>query len=59
MPKGRMGISGSGPFFRVTLPREKDGAPSDGQKRLLALDELKTELLGDLDIQDRQHINTP
>ncbi len=48
MPKGRMGISGSGPFFRIPLPEAGQPASSPEQQKLLELDAIRSELIDEL-----------
>ena len=48
MPKGRMGISGSGPFSRIGLPDEGQPLTSPEQQKLLELDAIRAELIDEL-----------
>jgi len=49
MPKGRMGISGSGPFRSVQLPKHGKRPRTQYEKQLQALDAIKNELLDELE----------
>ena len=48
MPKGRMGISGSGPFSRISLPDPGQPAAGPEQQKLLDLDTIRAELIHEL-----------
>ena len=48
MPKGRMGVFGSGPFYRVRLPPPGEKPKTEEQRKLVALDEIKSEVMGEL-----------
>ena len=49
MPKGRIGISGPEPFYRVRLPKNNEEADTDEQRSLLSLVAIKNQVLLELD----------
>ncbi len=49
MPKGRIGISGPGPFYRVRLPKYGKEPKTDEQRKLLAVAAIKDDVLGELE----------
>ncbi len=49
MPKGQIGISGPGPFFRVRLPNNNEEDHTDEQRSLLTLVAIKDQVLQELD----------
>ena len=60
MPKGRIGISGPGPFYRVRLPNNNEEANTDEQRSLLSLVAIKGQVLLELDERrstDRESID--
>lgn len=48
MPKGKMAISGSGPFWRVKLPEEGQEPKTEEQRILVAVAVAKDEILAEL-----------
>ena len=48
MPKGRIGISGPGPFYRVRLPKDGQEPKTDEQRKLAAVAAIKDEVLAEL-----------
>ena len=52
MPKGRIGISGSGPFYRVRLPNNNEEAHTDEQRSPLSLVAIKDQVL--LELEERR-----
>ena len=49
MPKGRIGISGPEPFYRVRLPKNNEEAHTNEQRSLLSLVAIKDQVLLELD----------
>ena len=49
MPKGRIGISGPGPFYRVRLQNNNEEAHTDEQRSLLSLVAIKDQVLLELE----------
>ena len=49
MPKGKVGVSGPGPFYRIRLPRNNEEAHTDEQRSLLSLVAIKDQVLLELD----------
>lgn len=49
MPKGRMGISGPGQFRRVYLPKDECAPQSPEEEKLVKLNGLKIDLLGQIE----------
>lgn len=60
MPKGRIGISGPGPFYRVRLPNNNEEANTDEQRSLPSFVAIKDQVLLELDERrstDRESID--
>ena len=49
MLKGKVGISGPGPFYRVRLPKNNEEPHTDEQRSLLSLVAIKDQVLLELD----------
>ena len=49
MPKGQMGISGPGQFRRVHLPKDECASQSPEEEKLVKLNGLKIDLLGQIE----------